>query len=99
MLDHLKSCIFGLAVYVEFLSEQKRLQYFQLRQLPPPSRPVLLCGAERSKPPLKRSATPSVREEDVVTAYLAWQHVSRTTKKQEGALAADTPTNQLIVHN
>lgn len=47
---HLNESAFGLAVYADFPSVEKRtfltLQYFQTHQLPPPSRLVLFSGAE-----------------------------------------------------
>lgn len=53
----------------------------------------LRCGETESDLP------PSVRAEDVVTHYSAWQHVCRTLEERDagGAPAAVTPTNQFIV--
>lgn len=91
----LKPCWFGLAVYEQFPSKHKRsflnylfiflaIQHFQKNQLPPPSRPVLFHEDRRDiqgpdQNPVQRSATPSVRVEDVVTIYYGWQHICQDT--------------------
>lgn len=70
--------------FLNYLFIFSAIQHFQKHQLPPPSRPVLFHEDRRDirgpdQNPVQRSATPSVRVEDVVTIYYGWQHICQDT--------------------